>query len=104
MELGETIEDTARREVFEETGLRLGDLQLFGIYSGNERTFGNGDQASLVQILFSCRDYSGELLERNSESLEIRFFPLDALPENLFPDHISFFNDMLSGEKPPFVR
>ncbi|GMA63748.1 hypothetical protein GCM10025859_41880 [Alicyclobacillus fastidiosus] len=29
MELGETLEDTARREVFEETGLSLGQLKLF---------------------------------------------------------------------------
>ncbi len=33
MELEESIEDTARREVWEETGLRLGAMELFGIYS-----------------------------------------------------------------------
>lgn len=34
MELGETIQDTARREVFEETGLELGKLEFFDIHSG----------------------------------------------------------------------
>jgi len=34
MELGESVQDTARREVYEETGLLLDELELFGIYSG----------------------------------------------------------------------
>lgn len=37
MELGETVEDTARREVWEETGLRLGAMSLYAIYSGVEQ-------------------------------------------------------------------
>ena len=34
MELGESTEDTARREVREETALELGKLRLIGVYSG----------------------------------------------------------------------
>jgi ADP-ribose pyrophosphatase YjhB (NUDIX family) len=43
MELEETVQDTTRREVFEETGLHLGKLELFGIYSGPDydKTFSN---------------------------------------------------------------
>lgn len=36
MEPGETIEETARREVYEETGLAVTDLRLYGIYSGSQ--------------------------------------------------------------------
>src|SRR5215213_6141534 len=36
MELGESAEETARREVWEETGLTVGELRLFGVFSGPE--------------------------------------------------------------------
>ena len=36
MEPGESFEETARREVLEETGLRLGELALLGLFSGKE--------------------------------------------------------------------
>lgn len=45
MELGESFEETARREVYEETGIIVGDLALFHLHSG-EQTFykyPNGD-------------------------------------------------------------
>ena len=34
MEIGKTFEQTAKRETFEETGLEVDELTLFGIYSG----------------------------------------------------------------------
>ena len=76
MELEETVQDTARREVFEETGLNLGKLELFGIYSGPDydKTFSNGDQVSMIQFIFTCKDIKGELVESNSESLNNQFF------------------------------
>ena len=36
MELGESMEETARREVQEETGLVVGELELMGIFSGED--------------------------------------------------------------------
>ncbi|QHA91853.1 NUDIX domain-containing protein [Bacillus sp. N1-1] len=45
MDLNESVQETARREVLEETGLVLKEMSLFGIYSGSdkEKTFDNGD-------------------------------------------------------------
>ena len=34
MELGESVQETARREVLEETGITVGALRLIGVYSG----------------------------------------------------------------------
>ncbi|PQD95620.1 DNA mismatch repair protein MutT [Pradoshia eiseniae] len=101
MELGETVQDTARREVFEETGLRLGKLDLFGVYSGAEydKTFSNGDQVSMVLILFTCNEYEGDLVNYNSESLGNSFFSLDRLPKNLFSEHEGIILDYVSQKK-----
>ncbi|WP_053217926.1 NUDIX hydrolase [Virgibacillus senegalensis] len=106
MEMGETVSDAARREVFEETGLRLGNLELFGIYSGpeKEKTLGNGDQVAMVQIWFSCREYSGKLVKNNEETLDADFFPLDDLPDQLFASHIPIINDYKSGKEWPIVN
>jgi 8-oxo-dGTP pyrophosphatase MutT (NUDIX family) len=106
MELGETVQDTARREVYEETGFHLGKLELFGVYSGSkcDKTFSNGDQVSMVQIIFTCKEFEGELVEQNAESKDIEFFALDDLPENLFPDHKIFFDDLLSNKERPILN
>lgn len=101
MEMGESTVETARREVFEETGLRLGKLQLFRVYSGPEfdKTFANGDQVALVQVLYSCQEFTGELIRSNSESADNRFFQLKALPEKLFQEHISLIEDFRQALK-----
>jgi ADP-ribose pyrophosphatase YjhB (NUDIX family) len=106
MELGETVQDTARREVFEETGLKLGKLELFGIYSGPDfdKTFQNGDQVSMVKHLFTCHEFTGDLLTSNSESICNQFFPLDQLPANLFSDHKLILNDFLSGKEKIIIK
>jgi ADP-ribose pyrophosphatase YjhB (NUDIX family) len=106
MELGESIQDTAWREVFEETGLLLDKLELFGIYSGPEydKTFSNGDQVSLVHISFICRQSQGELVESNEESILNKFFSLDELPENIFTEHKMLVDDLLSKKQVPIIR
>lgn len=106
MEMDESVQDTAKREVYEETGLRMHELELFGIYSGSayDKTFSNGDQVSMVQILFTCRDYEGQLVEQNEESLHNKFYNLKNLPENLFPDHQVFFKDLVSDQQLPILK
>ncbi|CAG9622466.1 NUDIX hydrolase [Sutcliffiella rhizosphaerae] len=104
MELNENIQDTARREVHEETGLKMRKLELFGVYSGPEydKTFPNGDQVSLVQFFFTCNDYEGNLLI-NNESISMEFFSLSELPSNLFSDHQMLFRDLLSNRGKPII-
>lgn len=105
MELGESVVDTAKREVYEETGLLLGELELFGVYSGPQydKTFSNGDQVALVQISFTCKRYSGDLVESNRESIQNKFFPLEELPTNIFTEHKVLVEDLLSKKQLPII-
>ncbi len=88
MELGETVEETARREVFEETGLTVGKLELLGVFSSAKLlTFANGDQVQLVTVAYITGGPSGTP-QLSTEGLELRYFALSALPEHLFAPNL----------------
>lgn len=83
MEPGETFLETAIRETYEETGLQAKNLQLFGLYSGEEgyAEYQNGDQVYSVQIIFHTQEFSGQLIQEGAESHEHRFFSPGKLPK-----------------------
>ena len=87
LELDEVVEDAARRELFEETGLIAKELELFGVFSGPDThyIYPNGDEVSNVDIVYLCRSYEGTLKCQEEEVEELRFFPADALPDDLSP-------------------
>ena len=90
VELDERVEDAARRELLEETGLAAGEMTLFGVFSGPEmhNIYPNGDEVSCVDIVFLCRDYSGEMRCQPGEVEALRFFSADQLPRPLSPPTI----------------
>ena len=85
VELDEVVEDAAKRELFEETGLIAKDLTLFGVFSGIEThyIYPNGDEVSNVDIVFICKDYEGELKCQAGEVEDLHFFEIDSIPENI---------------------
>ncbi|WP_439873577.1 NUDIX hydrolase [Bacillus mycoides] len=87
LEYNETLEDALSREVYEETGLIIKNPELFRTYSGSDffQTYPNGDQVHGVLVVYICREFHGELVCDQTESKELRFFPLDKLPINLHP-------------------
>jgi len=86
MEPGETVEETARRELYEESGLEAEGFKLIDVLSGPEYFFvyPNGDQMHRVIILFEAIGVKGELRINDGGSRELKFFPLNALPEMEF--------------------
>ncbi len=75
-EIDERVEDCARRELFEETGLIADELEFFCVNSGPEAhyVYPNGDEVSNFEIVYLCRRYRGTLRAQEDEIEELRFF------------------------------
>ena len=86
VELDEDVEEAAKRELFEETGLIANKLSLFGVFSGKDThyIYPNGDEVSNIDIVYICKDYSGELRCQKGEVNDLVFFEKDNIPGNLF--------------------
>lgn len=80
---GEYPAQAVVREVREETGLKVKPERLIAILGGPgfRHHFPNGDQAEFVVSVFACRVLGGELGGLDGESLELRYFGEDELPE-----------------------
>jgi 8-oxo-dGTP pyrophosphatase MutT (NUDIX family) len=86
MEPGESLEETARREVFEETGLNSQNLTLITVASGSKMyyQYPNGDKVYNVTAVFSAQiDTRQNTLLKDNESTELAWFSSDALPSEL---------------------
>ncbi len=96
MELGESVEDTAKREVFEETGLIIDDMSLFNVYSGEEQhhIYPDNNEVFFVNIVYISYKYHGALTADGIESKELRFFELHSFPKRIAPTNQPFFRDL----------
>ncbi|WP_141904349.1 NUDIX hydrolase [Lysinibacillus sp. Y5S-8] len=85
MELNETLEEAATRELHEETGLVANELDLIGVFSGPDYYFQypNGDEIYTVIHLYSAKNVSGVLEVRDGESLNLTYFSKNELPDHL---------------------
>lgn len=98
MELGESTEDVARRELFEETNLVVGELHLINVYSGPEQFIiaENGDEFYAVTIAYHSTDFNGQIKVDQSESIDFKFFYPDELPSGIVKSHQKILNEFLS--------
>lgn len=92
MELAESLEETAAREVEEETGLKVGNLELVGVFSGAEYYLkvSNGDELYPVTAVYVTKNYSGDMKANPDESQELRFYAFDELPSGLSKSYRRF--------------
>lgn len=105
MEIGEKFKETARREVYEEAGIEIGEMELFGIYSGEDRivTYPNGDICCVTSIIFRTGEYTGEILNHTDEALAHRFFDRENLPDNINYFDKQYITDWLKNPKQVIV-
>lgn len=100
VELGENAEETAKREVYEETNLLINEIYLFNVYFKAEQRYfyPNGDEVSFVNIVLVSTNYSGDIQINGFESKEITFFNLENLPKNISQIHKLFIKDYFKNQ------
>ena len=88
LELSESLEECALREVREETGLELLALEFFSAFSGREHIYKcpNGDEVHNVSIAFRSTEYVGRLEPDGKEGSQLQFFDQHSLPVELNPN------------------
>ncbi|MDR0914406.1 MAG: NUDIX domain-containing protein [Oscillospiraceae bacterium] len=80
LELGESLEDCAKRELLEEMGITANRLEVLGVFSGAPPfTYPNGDVVENVSVVYVCRDFCGTPKAQTEEVSELRWFSLAEL-------------------------
>lgn len=92
VEPGESLAQAAVREVREETGLEVRLTRLVGIYSRPKWRRGG-----CHDVLFAAEPVGGCLVTTAAETLDVRFFDPEHLPDALFWWHRRMIADALSG-------
>lgn len=94
LELGETPEIAAVREVKEETGLDVRVGKLIGVYTDTDAICSNGDKYQSVCIAYELSVIGGELICDNTETLELKYFPLNNIPKLFCKQHEEILEDV----------
>ncbi|MFB5663670.1 NUDIX domain-containing protein [Alteribacillus sp. HJP-4] len=107
IEIGETVSEAAIREVKEETNLDIRIKKLIGIYSDpNSQVFAypNGKVVHFITTCFLAEVTGGELRCNSDESLDIKFFGQQKLPQDLLRMHPRWLKDALAKREMAFIR
>lgn len=86
LEMNETYREGALREMREETGLEVQLDGFLGIFHNHDMIWANGDRAHVIGAYYVASIVSGEP-RTDEESLELRFFGENELPELFAEDH-----------------
>ncbi|MEL7432542.1 MAG: NUDIX domain-containing protein [Chloroflexota bacterium] len=72
VDAGETPEEAAIREAYEETGLQVSITRKVAVF---ERP-----QVNETVHVYECRVAGGKIVKRGTETVDVDWFPVDALP------------------------
>lgn len=85
----ETVEEALIRETKEETNLTVTSYKLIGVYSKPQR-----HPQQVINIAFAAKTRGK--VHVGDDALELKFFPINKIPQKLAYDHKQIINDFLS--------
>ncbi|WP_408894473.1 NUDIX hydrolase [Paenibacillus taichungensis] len=92
LEPGESLEEAAAHELYEEAGLRAGAYKLITVFSGQDMyyKYPHGDEVYNVMAVYEATDIQGKPTVMDDEGLELRYFDLSMpIPEiNPFTEYV----------------
>ncbi len=105
MKPGETIAETAVREVKEETGIDVEVVSLVGIYSNPQHVVecSDGEVRQQFSVCFACRPIGGELAT-SDETSEVGYFTPDEIETmDVHPSIRLRIQHYLEGRSEPYL-
>ena len=100
LEPDETWEQAAVRETLEETGYAVEILQYVGEYWRPQMSEGQGD----LKRVFLAQVTGGSPSQHDDESIDVRWFPVTALPRRLFQLSREHIYDALARSPTPLRK
>jgi 8-oxo-dGTP pyrophosphatase MutT (NUDIX family) len=101
IDLKESAEEAAKRELLEETGLVADELELFKVYSGEitHYVYFNGDEIYGVDLVYICRKYHGEMSPQLEEVKNLKFYKIDDVPDKMSIRNKQIIIDLKQNKK-----
>ncbi len=92
VDYGESLEDAARREALEETGLEVELLRQFHTYSAPDRD----PRQHTISTVFLARAEGSP--RGGDDATEARLFPRNEIPNDIVFDHPDILKDYFTGK------
>lgn len=81
LEPGEQPAEGMVREIFEETGVTAVVDRVVSVQATQQARYPNGDAVQFLDVAFQCRAVNGSARVNDDESVDVRWFSLEDLPE-----------------------
>ena len=94
VDVGESVEAAAVREMREETGLDVELTGLLGVYSRPDRD----PRGHTVAVVFTGRAKDPATLQAGDDARRAAFYPLAALPGGMVFDHAEILHDFMQTQ------
>ncbi|TCC17005.1 NUDIX hydrolase [Kribbella speibonae] len=91
------------REIQEETAVEAVVERLVSVESLPPGSYPNGDQVQFLDLCFRCRPVRGEPRVNDDESLDVRWWPLNDLPDLTDRELACIKNAQSPGPEPVFA-